>query len=216
MELTPIETRVLGCLLEKERTTPDSYPLTLNSLFLACNQSTNRDPVMTLGEREIEEALDGLRQKKLATVIFGGGSRVQKYRHILPDTFNFSPQEYALLCVLLLRGPQTLGELRGRTERLASFPALADVENALASLGEGSEPFVRLLPTRPGQKEGRYVQLLSGEPVEPSPDEPVVSGPSASTRPPRLDALEADVADLRAQMLALRASLDELRQSLGA
>ena len=95
MELTPVETRVLGCLLEKERTTPDSYPLTLNSLLLACNQSTNREPIMLLNEREIEQALDGLRQKKLATVIFGGGSRVQKYRHILPDTYNFSPQEYA-------------------------------------------------------------------------------------------------------------------------
>ena len=122
MELTPVETRVLGCLLEKERTTPDAYPLTLNSLLLACNQSTNREPILLLNEREIEEALDGLRQKKLATVIFGGGSRVQKYRHILPDTYNFSPQEYALLCVLLLRGPQTLGELRGRTETNGPFP----------------------------------------------------------------------------------------------
>ena len=216
MELTPVETRVLGCLLEKERTTPDSYPLTLNSLFLACNQSTNRDPIMALGEREIEEALDGLRQKKLATVVFGGGSRVQKYRHILPDTFNFSPQDYALLCVLLLRGPQTLGELRGRTERLASFPALADVENTLTALGEGTEPLVRLLPMRPGQKERRYVQLLSGEPAEPSPDEPTAPGVSASTYSPRLEALEADLADLRAQVGALRESLDELRQSLGA
>ena len=176
MELTPIETRVLGCLLEKERTTPDAYPLTLNSLLLACNQSTNREPILTLNEREIEEALDGLRQKKLATVIFGGGSRVQKYRHILPDTFNLSPQEYALLCVLLLRGPQTVGELRGRTERMASFPQLSDVEGALTGLAEGGEPLVRLLPQRPGQKERRYVQLLSGEPAEPAPEERGGSG----------------------------------------
>ena len=215
MELTPVETRVLGCLLEKERTTPDAYPLTLNSLLLACNQSTNRDPVLTLHEREIEEALDGLRQKKLATVVFGGGSRVQKYRHILPDTYNFSPQEYALLCVLLLRGPQTVGELRGRTERLASFPQLSDVEGALTGLAEGTEPFVRLLPQRPGQKERRYTQLLSGEPVEPAASlagEPTLP---AAASPTRLEALEQEVADLRRELGTLREHLDELRRALG-
>ncbi len=212
MELTPVETRVLGCFLEKERTTPDSYPLTLNSLLLACNQATNREPVLTLNEREIEEALDGLRQKKLATVIFGGGSRVQKYRHILPDTYNFSPQEYALLCVLLLRGPQTLGELRGRTERMASFPQLSDVEGALTGLAEAEEPLVRLLPQRPGQKERRYVQLLSGEPAEPSPEElaaPVSRERLGADHAARLEALEREVA-------ALRESLAELRRALGA
>ena len=226
MELTPVETRVLGCLLEKERTTPDTYPLTLNSLFAACNQTTNRDPVMTLGEREIEEGLDGLRQKKLAAAIFGGGSRVQKYRHLVPDLYNFSPQESALLCVLLLRGPQTLGELRGRTERLASFPQLSDVEGSLASLAEGEEPFVRHLPQRPGQKERRYVQLLSGEPVEPSAEELAASaqrerprGAASESAPddaPRVEALEQEVADLRAQLGTLRESLDELRRALGA
>ncbi len=226
MELTPVETRVLGCLMEKERTTPDTYPLTLNSMLAACNQSTNRDPVLTLNEREIEGALDGLRQKKLATVIFGGGSRVQKYRHLVPDIYNFSPQESALLCVLLLRGPQTLGELRGRTERMASFPQLSDVEAALRTLAEGEEPLARLLPQRPGQKERRYVQLLSGEPVEPSPEE-LASAASrerpraTSTEPPpdhapRLEALEQEVADLRAQLGTLRESLDELRRALGA
>ena len=226
MELTPVETRVLGCLMEKERTTPDTYPLTLNSLFAACNQSTNRDPLMTLGEREIEEALDGLRQKKLATVIFGGGSRVQKYRHLVPDLYNFTPQEAALLCVLLLRGPQTLGELRTRTERLASFPQMSDVEGALASLAEGEEPLVRHLPQRPGQKERRYVQLLSGEPVEPLLEELAATANrerprAASPEPmidhaPRLEALEQEVADLRAQLGNLRESLDELRRALGA
>ena len=224
MELTPVETRVLGCLLEKERTTPDAYPLTLNSLLLACNQSTAREPVLTLNEREIEEALDGLRRQKLATVIFGGGSRVQKYRHILPDTYNFSPQEYALLCVLLLRGPQTLGELRGRTERLASFPQLSDVEGTLAGLAEGAEPVVRLLPQRPGQKERRYVQLLSGEPAEPTPEELAAAAvprerpapfPAAPDHAPRLDTLEQEVADLRRELGTLRESLDELRRALG-
>ena len=224
MELTSVETRVLGCLMEKERTTPDTYPLTLNSLFAACNQTTNREPVMTLGEREIEEGLDGLRQKKLAAAIFGGGSRVQKYRHLVPDLYNFSPQESALLCVLLLRGPQTLGELRGRTERLASFPQLSDVEGALTSLAEGEEPLVRLLPQRAGQKERRYVQLLSGEPVEPSPEEMAASTqrerPRGVSEPapdstPRLEALEQEVVDLRRQLGTLSASLEELRGALG-
>lgn len=226
MELTPVETRVLGCLLEKERTTPDTYPLTLNGLFAACNQTTNRDPILTLDEREIAEALDGLRQKKLATVVFGGGSRVQKYRHLVPDLYNFTPQESALLCVLLLRGPQTLGELRGRTERLASFPQLSDVEGALAGLAEGGEPLVRLLPQRPGQKERRYVQLLSGEPAEPTRGE-LTGSPtrehalsadreSAPDHAVRLEALEAGVAEIRGQLGTLRESLDDLRRALGA
>ena len=224
MELTPAETRVLGCLLEKERTTPDIYPLTLNSLTSACNQLTNRDPVTTLSEREIENALDGLRQKKLATVIFGAGSRVQKYRHIVPEIYNFSPQESALLCVLLLRGPQTAGELRSRAERLAPFPTLADAENVLNGLAEGSEPLVRLLPARPGQKERRYVQLLSGEPApmaehngEPSTRHAPAEEPSggASEMSGRVEALESEVAELRAQLARLQGDFAELRTQLG-
>ena len=224
MELTPAETRVLGCLLEKERTTPDTYPLTLNSLTSACNQSTNRDPVTTLSEREIESALDGLRQKKLATVIFGAGSRVQKYRHIVPDIYNFSPQESALLCVLLLRGPQTAGELRNRAERLAPFPTLADAENVLNGLAEGGEPLVRLLPARPGQKERRYVQLLSGEPAPTAENAgETFSRPAAAEAPPggasglagRVDALEGEVAELRGQLVKLQADFAELRTQLG-
>ena len=220
MDLTPAETRVLGCLLEKERTTPESYPLTLNALTSACNQSTNRDPVMTLGEREIENALDGLRQKKLATVIFGAGSRVQKYRHILPDIYNLSPQESALLCVLLLRGPQTAGELRSRAERLAPFPTLADVENVLNGLTEGGEPLARLLPARPGQKERRYVQLLSGEPVEmeesPEPARPATPAHRAGEEVSgRVEALEREVGALREQLARLEAGFNELRTQLG-
>ena len=166
MQLSPVETRVLGCLMEKERTTPETYPLTLNALIAACNQTTNREPLMVLGDREVETALDALRSKKLATVVFGAGSRVQKYRNTLADIYNLSPQESALLCVLLLRGPQTAGELRGRAERMAGFATLADVENVANGLTEGDDPLVRLLPARPGQKERRYVQLLSGEPVD--------------------------------------------------
>ena len=211
--------------MEKERTTPDAYPLTLNSLLLACNQTTNRDPLLTLNEREIEEALDGLRQQKLATVIFGGGNRVQKYRHLLADHYNFTPQESALLCVLLLRGPQTAGELRTRSERMAAFASLPETEGVLHGLAELPEPLTRLLPARPGQKERRYVQLLSGEPAEPSAQELAASAPRERPRftseptpdlAPRLAALEQEVADLHTQLGTLRESLDELRRALGA
>ncbi len=215
MDLTPVETRVLGCLIEKERTTPENYPLSLNSLVSACNQLTNREPTMTLGDRDVEDALDSLRQKKLATVIFGAGSRVQKYRHLLADIYHFSPQEYALLCVLLLRGPQTAGELRGRAERMAPFAALADAENVLNAMAEGGEPLVRLLGARPGQKERRYAQLLSGEPVETAADSSPVPARNETAGPTRLEVLEKEVADLRGQLSQLQASLEELRRQLG-
>ena len=206
---------MLGCLIEKERTTPENYPLSLNSLLTACNQLTNREPTMTLGDRDVEDALDSLRQKKLATVIFGAGSRVQKYRHLLADIYHFSPQEYALLCVLLLRGPQTAGELRGRAERMAPFATLADAENVLNAMAEGGEPLVRLLGARPGQKERRYVQLLSGEPVEAVADDGPVPVRSEPAGPTRLEALEKEVADLRGQLSQLQASFEELQRQLG-
>ena len=218
MELTPAETRVLGCLIEKERTTPENYPLSLNSLVAACNQLTNREPILTLGDREVEDALDALRQKKLATVIFGAGSRVQKYRHLLADLYNFTPQEYALLCVLLLRGPQTAGELRGRAERMAPFAALADAENTLNAMAEGGEPLVRLLAARPGQKERRYVQLLSGEPAEEPVETAATRLPAVTAEPAgptRLEGLEKEVAALREELGRLRASFEEFRQQLG-
>ena len=214
MELSPAETRVLGCLIEKERTTPENYPLSLNALISACNQLTNREPILTLGDREAEDALDSLRQKKFATVIFGAGSRVQKYRHTLAEVYNFSPQEYALLCVLLLRGPQTAGELRGRAERMAPFASLMDAENILDAMGEGNEPLVRLLPARPGQKERRYVQLLSGEPSEPAPEAERTAAPPPPSSD-RLAALEAEVAALRGELAGLRAGFEEFRLQLG-
>src|SRR5207302_1949137 len=127
----------------------------------ACNQSTNRDPVVAYDEKTVESGVASLREKKLATVVFGGGSRVQKYRHSLLDHLNLEPREIALLCVLLLRGPQTPGELRTRTERMHSFNTLEEVESCLADLANGDAPLVRVLPARAGQKEKRYVQLLS-------------------------------------------------------
>lgn len=203
IELTAIETRVFGCLLEKERVTPENYPLSLHSLTAACNQSTNREPVVSYDEKTVEAALDGLRGKKLATMIWAAGARVQKFRHNLSDFYNLNPGEQALLCVLLLRGPQTPGEVRTRTERLHAFGSVPEVEKALDGLSQGSDPLVRVLPPRPGQKEKRWVQLLSGEPeVAEATSE---SRPDHSTREPsRVEQLEAEINALKADLAALR------------
>lgn len=214
-ELSDVETRVLGCLLEKERTTPENYPLSLNAITLACNQSTNRDPVVGYDERAVDDALLALREKKLATMIHAAGARVQKFRHNLPDHYSLSAGETALLCVLLLRGPQTPGELRSRTERLHSFGALADVEKVLEELGKGDQPLVRVLPARPGQKERRFVQLLSGEPRQ----EQLTETPNAASVGPvpqsssrRLEVLEEEVQQLREEVRELREQFAAFRQ----
>jgi uncharacterized protein len=215
LQLSPVETRVLGCLIEKERLTPENYPLSLNSLMLACNQSTSRDPVVAYDEKTVEHALQDLRSKQLATMIWGAGSRVQKFRHNLLDHYTLDRAEVALLCVLLLRGPQTPGELRSRVDRMSSFGKAEDLEACLHKLTDGAAPLVRMLPARPGQKEKRYVQLLSGEPqiseaaatepANPSPT-PVPAGPS------RIDTLEAEVQTLKADVAALREEMAKFRQ----
>jgi uncharacterized protein len=215
--LDPVETRILGCLLEKERITPENYPLSLNSLVGACNQSTNRDPITAYDPRTVETGLDGLRQKKLAVMIMSAGSRVAKYRHELLSHYDLNPREVALLCVLLLRGPQTLGELRNRTERMQFFDNLEQVEAFLAELTKGDSPLVRILPARPGQKENRYVQLLSGEPVVPEnfPAEVALSTPGkipAIQDQSRFEAIEKDVAALRAELSQLREELLSFRK----
>ena len=203
IELTAVETRVFGCLLEKERITPENYPLSLHSLTAACNQSTNREPVVSYDEKTVEAALDGLRGKKLATMIWAAGARVQKFRHNLSDFYNLNPGEQALLCVLLLRGPQTPGELRGRTERLYAFGSVPEIEEALHSLAQGSDPLVRVLPPRPGQKEKRWVQLLSGEPE--IAEATAESRSDHSTREPsRVEQLKAEINALKADLAALR------------
>jgi len=215
--LTPVETRILGCLLEKERITPENYPLSLNSLVAACNQSTNRDPVVAYDEKTVEGGLDALRQKKLATMTLGAGSRVAKYRHDLLNHFELNPREVALLCVLLLRGPQTPGELRSRAERLQFFDSLEQVESFLPELAKGDSPLVRVLQARPGQKEKRYVQLISGEPVLPDSiaseipfSAPTREAPSEDQS--RFEALENDVAGLKAELQQLREELLSFRK----
>lgn len=211
LTLSPEETRILGCLIEKERTTPDQYPLSLNGVMIACNQSTNRDPVTYYTEQVVALGLDDLRGKQLVTQLWGAGSRVQKYRHKLLDLFELNPREMALLCVLLLRGPQTPGELRTRAERLHPFASLAEVEETLQGLALLSEPLVRIVPPRPGQKEKRFVQLLSGEPAgeQPGPSEPQ---PAVTPVPPRVETLEAEVATLKAEMSALREEFARFRR----
>jgi uncharacterized protein len=188
-----VEIRVLGCLIEKQRTTPDVYPLSLNSLRLACNQSTNRDPVVEYDERTIRSALERLDRKRWARLASGRGSRAVKFRHLLDETLGLDGAELSLLAVLMLRGSQTSGELKQRSERLQSFASSASVEETLERLA-GRE-LAQRLERRPGQKEERWVQLLGGE--EPPAAPAAVTAPASRSLEERVAALERDVAALR-------------------
>jgi uncharacterized protein YceH (UPF0502 family) len=205
-ELNALETRILGCLLEKERLTPETYPMSLNGLTLACNQSTNREPVTSYDERTIETALDTLREKKLAMVISGAGMRVPKYRHRLPEHTALEANETAIICVLLLRGAQTAGELRQRCERMFAFANLEAVEQCLAGLEAEDRGLVSLLPQRPGQKERRYLQRLSSAAVLAEPASEGVEPAAIPALPlaERVTALEAEVQRLRAELEGFR------------
>jgi len=216
MEPDAVEIRVVGCLVEKQRTTPDAYPLSLNALRLACNQSTNRDPVVSYDEATVSEALRRLAQRGWTRLASGAGSRARKYRHLLPEALGVGDDELALLAVLALRGPQTPGELKQRSERLHPFADLAAVQETLERLGE-RELVVRQ-PRRPGQKEERYEQVLGGapedaiEPAEPAaPDDApeARSAPSGPLDDERLDRLERELSELRAQVASLREALGE-------
>ena len=206
MDADAVELRVLGCLIEKQRTTPDVYPLSLNALRLACNQSTNRDPVVDYDEATIRAALTRLSQRGWARLASGAGSRAVKYRHLLDDALDLGEPELALLGVLMLRGPQTPGELKGRTERLHRFGSLGEIHETLEGL-IGRELVVRM-PRRPGQKEERYGQLLGGEsdaqPAEPQPAQPA---------PPAPPDVEARLRRLEDEVAALRQALESLRSS---
>jgi len=214
LDLTPIEARILGCLLEKERTVPESYPLSLNSLVGACNQTTNRDPVTAYDMQTVEAGIDALREKKLITVVFGAGSRVQKYRHNLLEHFELDRSDVAVMSVLLLRGPQTAGELRARTERLFHFATIEELEACLGGLERGDAPLIRLLPQQPGQKERRYVQLFSAEPQGgwQTASFAAPPAPHPAREDSRIEALAAEVAALREEVADLKAGFAEFKK----
>jgi len=209
-QLTDTETRVLGSLIEKDISTPDYYPLSLNALVNACNQKNNRDPVMTLDEQSVRDALAALQEKRLAGPASGVDSRVSKYEHRLQEVFNFDRREIAVLCVLLLRGPQTPGELRSRTERMYHFEALDDVVSTLDRLGQRDPPLLAVLPRQPGTKEFRYTHLFSGQP----PAQEVAQPPSAAQ--PRSEAGADRLGKLEEDVSALRGDVTELQQQFAA
>ena len=221
MDLTPPETRVLGCLLEKQLATPNVYPLTLNSLVAACNQTSNRDPITNYAETDVSEALAALRQKGVARIVYGSGQRAEKYRHVLDDVWGLDEQHRSVLGVLMLRGPQTIGELRARTERLARFDSLGEVEQVLRLLANREEPLARRLERAPGQKEARWVELFSGEAAAldaAARSEEVAEGPLGLRPPPRpgeLTALREEVEALRRDLAELRGVVEELQALLG-
>lgn len=237
MDLTAAETRVLGCLLEKDLATPQHYPLSLNAVVAACNQSSNRYPVSEHTEAEVVAALAGLRERGAARVVHSPGQRADKYRHALEDAWGLDAQHRAVLAVLMLRGPQTVGELRIRTERLASFGSLGEVEEVLGLLANREEPLARRIPRAPGQKEDRWVELVSAH----SASEQVASQPAASElvngqavaegayQPPAAEEAAsplaptgsdgagrgggpaAEIEDVRVELAAVRAEVAELR-----
>jgi len=219
MDLSAEEIRVLGCLVEKEKTTPDQYPLTTNSLRLACNQKTNRDPVVDFDERTVDAAMLNLRERKLARTVVGGG-RTNKHKHVLGETLDLDDREVSLLGVLALRGPQTPGELRTRTERMVGFDSLDSVVDTLEDLAGRDDPLVVRLERRPGQKEDRYAHLLAGEVQWPaaSPIVELGAGGSAGGRPAlaaRVDELEEEVRSLTSDLDLLRRQFDQLCDTLG-
>jgi uncharacterized protein YceH (UPF0502 family) len=208
--LTEIETRVLGSLIEKDITTPDYYPLSLNALVNACNQKNNRDPVMALDEAAVRDALATLQEKRMAGPVSGADSRVTKFEHRLQEVFNFDRREIAIVCVLLLRGPQTPGELRSRTDRMYRFEALDDIISTLDRLAQREPPLARVLPRQPGTKESRYTHLFSGEP----PDSHVARSPSPSYA--AADSVAERLITLEEEVARLRQDLSEVHQQLAA
>jgi uncharacterized protein YceH (UPF0502 family) len=213
--LAPFEARVLGCLIEKELATPEYYPLTLNSLIAACNQKSNRDPLLNVGASEVEATLESLRQRRLASVFAGADARVPKHKHTLDLVFPLEPVAVALLAELLLRGPQTTASLRGNSERLCpTLPDLAEIETLLTELAaRPSGGLVQKLPRQPGQKEARWAQRLTGDAPQPTASDQAAPLTVALTLPPeverRLAALEAEVVHLRAELTKLRSALGE-------
>ena len=207
--LNEIEVRVLGSLIEKELTTPENYPLSLNSLTNACNQKSNRDPVMALTDENVVRALDSLRFKQLV-VLSADGGRVSKYRHLLAEKLGLMPAELAILCELLVRGPQTHGELRTRGERMYPFGDLAAVEEVLQELIVRETPLITLLARQPGRKEGRYAQLFSGIPENVDDNLEVRPEPARQ----RVMAENERIAKLEEEVATLRSEVNQLQQMM--
>lgn len=210
--LNETEVRVLACLVEKQLTTPEYYPLTLNALTAACNQKSNRDPVMSLGETAIMAAVDRLRDENLVYLFYGSGSRTVKYKHMLPSVYELDAAGTAVIAVLMLRGPQTIGEIRERTGRLHEFSDLNEVQSTLDEMSRRDEPLIVQLERQPGQKEVRYAHLLSGE-IDVSKlafasEKTASSGGSSE----RVEKLENDVERLSRQLAEFRATFDEFRK----
>lgn len=224
MNLTPVQARIVGCLIEKEMATPDNYPLTMNGLLAACNQTSNRNPVTRLEKPTVSNALENLRALNIVRIVYSRSNRADKFRHVVHEMLALEPEHMALLCVLLLRGPQTASELRTRTERLHPFDDVEEVEDTLRGLAQRGEPLVARLERQPGQKENRWAHLLGtdlAEVLAASDGGGDASGGGGSTdgrtasRSDRLAALEAEVAELRADLDHLRAAHRELVAKLG-
>ncbi len=230
MALTPVQVRILGCLMEKERTTPDNYPLTLNSLMSACNQTTNRQPVSRLEEATVSNALLNLRGLNLVRIVYSRSNRADRFRQVLDEALGLDGSEAAVVCLLMLRGPQTASELRARSERLHPFADQEEVDDALRRLARRDEPLVARLERQPGQKENRWAQLLGGElpgaeapsltavaPTAASGPDGLMAAPASSVPVPtseRLAALEGAMEALRDEVVRLRAEHDELVREL--
>jgi uncharacterized protein YceH (UPF0502 family) len=209
MLLTEIEARVVSSLIEKQLTTPEYYPLTLNALIAACNQKSNREPVVAYDDKSVQQALDDLRDKNIVYVFYGSTSRVPKYKHILPDVLELEPSETAVMCVLMLRGPQTIGEIRERSARLYDFRDLNDVNETLESMSKREEPLIVKLERMPGQKEARYAHLLCGEVTSYVPPERTSRG---SANDERVEKLEQEVEALKGELSNFRSEFEEFKK----
>ncbi len=210
IELNDAEARVLGSLIEKQLTTPEYYPMTLNALMAACNQKTSRDPVVSYDEETVQRAVDSLHDKFLVYLFHGSTARTVKYKHMLPSVYELEPSEVAVICVLLLRGAQTIGEIHGRSGRLYDFKDLNDVQETLDGLSRRDEPLVVKLERQPGQKEARFAHLLSGAVAAETVS---VSRPAgAAQKDERLEKLEQEVESLREEVSTLKETFEEFKK----
>lgn len=206
------EVRILGALVEKQLTTPEYYPLTLNALVNACNQKNNRDPVVAFDEKTVSDALERLRDRNLVYIFYGSNARVAKYKHMLPSVYELEPSETAVIAVLMLRGPQTLGELRERTSRMFEFGGLDEVQATIDSLARRDEPLVAKLERQPGQKDARYYHLLGGEVDVDALAAAQTASQVRGGNHGRIEKLEEEITSLRAEIESLKATFDEFRK----